>query len=206
MRSGASSVGERGSGLAMSAPILGDAPRPEVPWFAGGFPPLILMSIAPFPFVMPEPLPPLPPAKPPGLPDAPGCLPSGEMDKRAARFPRGGTTGAGGPGVAESAIKVAGLPSPVLACATPISGAGLAFPVCSCGATRGAALAFNSSFGRAGALGETGMAISAGFCSSAGTSGRGDTVTAARRRSRGFNLASDCSLICNRGRAGPGRG
>ena len=183
-----------------------------MPLFTGGLPPLMLISIALFPFPL---LVPVPPAGPPAFPAAPetslgeppgtpGCLPSGEMESRAARFPCGGTKGAGGPGVAESAMNVAGSSFAPLVSAVPSSGAGLASPVCA-RPTRGAAPAFNSSFGRAGALGETGMAISAGFWSNADTSGRGATVTIApRRRPRGFNLASVCSLICNLGRAGPG--
>ncbi len=162
-----------------------------------------------FPPLLPGP-PPVPPFEP-GIPFAeppgtPACLPSGEMETRAARLPRGGTTGAGGAGAAEIAMNIAGFPFARLGCAVPTSGAGPASPVCACCAIRGAAPAFNSSFGRAGPLDVTGSAISPGFCSNAGTSGSGAAVTVAGRRSRGRNFESICWSICSRGRAGPGNG
>ncbi len=181
--------------------------------FAGGFPPLMLTFTPFFPPALPVPVPPPLPGPPPAPPLAPGvpfgappgargCLPSGEMETRAARFPCGSMTGAGGAGVAESAINVAVFPFATLGCA-PTSGAGPASPVCARGATRGAAPAFNSSFGRAGALGNIAGAISESFWSSVGRSGAGAEVNLTLRSSRGRNLESVSGLICNRGRAGP---
>ncbi len=87
---------------------------------AGGWPPLMLTSMPFLPLPLPVAVPSLlsgpPPALPaPGMlfgepPGTPGCLPSGEMETRAAKFPWGGTTGAGGPGVAERAMNVAAFP------------------------------------------------------------------------------------------------
>src|SRR5215475_2511147 len=90
------------------------APRPETVLGAFGEPPLILTPAEFAPFALPLPAPPgsrvaplLPFAfaseEPPGTP---GFFPSGEIVTRAARFPGGGATGAGGPGVAERAISV----------------------------------------------------------------------------------------------------
>ena len=64
--------------------------------------------------------------------------------------------------------------------------------------------AFNSSLGRAGAFGASGIATSPIFCSNDGTSGSGAALTFLTRRSRGRNFASASSLICKRGFAGPG--
>src|SRR5258707_14855276 len=84
-------------------------------------------------------------AVPPG---APRCFPSGLIAMRAARFPSGGATGAGGPGVAESAMKVE--EAPFEASEEAISGEGPASTLELRAATRGAAPAFISSFGFAG--------------------------------------------------------
>src|SRR5882724_6348925 len=130
----------RGTG----ALILGDPPRPETPLFGGGFPPLMLMSIPVFPPPL-VPVPPLLPGPPPAAPAAPaapfgeppgtpGCLPSGEMEIRAARFPCGiCAIGAGGAGAAESTMNVAEFPFEALDCAAPTSGAGPASPSCARG-------------------------------------------------------------------------
>src|SRR5262249_12755213 len=140
--------------------IFPTPPSPEIPLFAVGFPPLMLIEFEP----VPEPLPLVPPrlvASPPapplllgGLPLAPlgtpGCLPSGEIEMRAARLPCGGCTGAAGPGVADSAMNVE--PPLCADCDCASSGAGPTSPACACSACRGAAPAFNSSLGRAGAF------------------------------------------------------
>ena len=120
-----------------------------------------------------------------GLPPrTPGCLPSGEMETRAARFPCGGALGATGPGVAERAMSVEALGFIEFWRAS--SGAGPAsFAGDRCCATRGAAPAFNSNFGRAGAFGIGANVISAGAPSVAGTSGNGAAFTVALRCSRG---------------------
>lgn len=85
--------------------------------FGLGLPPLMLTAVEFFPVALPVAEPPrlseVPPA-PPFVaavdagwpPGTPGCLPSGEIATRAARFPCGGALGAAGPGVAESAMKV----------------------------------------------------------------------------------------------------
>jgi len=82
----------------------------------------MLTSMSFFAPPLPVAVPPLlsgpPPALPfaPGIPfgeppSTPGCLPSGEMETRAARFPCGGcTTGAGGAGVAEREMNVVAFP------------------------------------------------------------------------------------------------
>src|SRR3989441_12366974 len=109
----------------------------------------MLTSIPFFPLPLPDPvLPPLSdplPAPPfaPGVPlgeppGTPGCLPSGEMETRAARFPCDATTGAGGAGDADSAINVAAFPFVTPDCAEPTSGTGSTSPVCEGCATRGA--------------------------------------------------------------------
>ncbi len=184
--------------------------------FAGGFPPLMLTSnplSAPSEPLPDPPLLPGPPPAPPldlGIPfgappGTPGWWPSGEMETRAERFPCGSCAmGTGGAGVAERAMNVAAFPFAALACASPTSGAGPASPVCARDPTRGEAPAFSSSLGRAGALGETGNAISPVFCSNVGTSGSGAEVTVAVRCCRGRNLASASLLIRRRGRCGPG--
>src|SRR5207249_6851390 len=131
VRSGASSDFACGSGLVIKARgggalIFAGPPRPELAPLAGGWPPLMLTSMPFFTLPLPVAFPPLmlagPPAAPPFAPGVPfgeppgtpGCLPSGEMETRAARFPCGRTTGAGGAGDADSAINVVTLP-----CATP---------------------------------------------------------------------------------------
>ncbi len=87
----------------------------------------------------------------------------------------------------------------------PISGAGSASPACARDATRGAAPAFHSNFGRAGAFGSIAGAISESFWSRVGRSGAGAEVNLTLRSSRGRNLESVSWLICRRGRGGPGR-
>src|SRR5207245_10960089 len=116
--------------------IFAGPPRAELAPIAGGRPPLMLTSMPFFTLPLPVAFPPLmlagPPAAPPfaaGVPfgeppGTPGCLPSGEMETRAARFPCGGTTGAGGPGVAERAMKVAAFPLATPDWAELTSGAG----------------------------------------------------------------------------------
>src|SRR5204863_254095 len=137
------------------------------------------------------------------LPGTPGCLPSGEMETRAARFPCGATTGAGGAGDADSAMNVAAFPFVTPDCAEPTSGAGSTSPVCARCATRGAPPAFNSNLGRAGAAcGNIEGAISASFWSSVGRSGAGSVVSFTLRTSRGRSFESVSWLICRRGRAG----
>src|SRR5450432_2437511 len=85
--------------------------------FGLGSPPLMLTAVEFFPAALPEAEPPrlsvAPPAPPLVAtveagwpPGAPPCLPSGEIARRATRFPRGGAAGATGPGVPESAMKV----------------------------------------------------------------------------------------------------
>ena len=193
---------------------MADPPRPKFPEFARGCPPLILTSMSFFPPPLPVPVPPRlsgPPLAPPfalGVPfgEPPGtlgCLPSGEIETRAARFPCGGTTGEGGPGVAERAINVEAFPLATPNWAEPTSGAGSISPVCARGARRGAAPAFNSSFGRAGAFGSMVIAISDSFWSSVGRSGAGAEVNLTLRSSRGRSLESVSWLISRRGRAGP---
>src|ERR1700731_290205 len=98
----------RGSGRARDrrcegALIFGTPPRPETPFFAGGFPPLILtpVEVFPAPPLFPPRLsgsPPLPPLLAAGFagapPGTPGCLPSGEIARRAERLPWGSCAGA----------------------------------------------------------------------------------------------------------------
>ena len=88
--------------------------------FGVGLPPLMLTVVEFVPAIFPEAEPPRLSAAPPtppllfswgiGLPPTtPGCLFSGEMATRAARFPWGVELGATGPGVAERAMRVAAL-------------------------------------------------------------------------------------------------
>ena len=192
----------------VGALIFGVGESPEV--FAGGLPPRMLKSIGPFAgFAAPVPpllgAPPFALAAPLGAPPGtPGFLPSGERETRAARFPCGGATGAGGAGVAESAIKVAEFPFAPTTCVAPTSGAGPAPPFRFFCAMRGAAPAFNSSFGRAGPLAVAIIAKSPGVCSKTGTSGAGASCTVATRRCFGCSLASSSLLMSSRGRRGPG--
>src|SRR5438034_1833850 len=122
----------------------------------------MLTSIPFFALPLPVPVPPLlaePPPEPPfapgvpfgAPPGTPGCLPSGERETRAARFPCGGTTGAGGAGDAERAMKVAAaFPFATPDWAEATSGAGTTSVICARCATRGAEPAFSSNLGRAG--------------------------------------------------------
>ena len=77
---------------------FGEPPRPETALLVDGWPPLMLMAMPFFPPPLPVPVPPpldeLPPAPPleprapfAEPPETPGCLPSGEIETRAARFP-----------------------------------------------------------------------------------------------------------------------
>src|SRR5580693_10215983 len=104
---------------------------------AAGLDPEPELALAPRPplLALPPPEPPFPAEPFSAPPGAPGCFPSGEIAMRAARFPCGTlTSGAGGPGVAESAITRCKLSSPLEAVA-PISGAA---PVSACEARRAA--------------------------------------------------------------------
>ena len=197
VRTGSSSVcgsGRVTRACGVGALILGVAASPEATLFASGFPPRILMSIALFPVLFPAPIPPpvlgglvaplalgVPFCEPPGTP---GCFPSGEMETCAARFPCGGATGAGGAGLAESAIKVEELPPRPASCVAATSGAGPASPVCALCAMRGAAPVFSSTFGRAGPVGVATIAKSPSFCSKTGTSGAGAWSIGRRRKGR----------------------
>src|SRR6202140_2025146 len=116
-------------------------PLPET--LATGLPPLMLMPTALFPAPLPAVA---------AFAVGAAVLPSGKIETRAAVLPAGGATGAGGAGCAESAISALGPPLAAVNCVAPTSGAGPASPVCAFCATRGAAPAFNSSFGRAGPL------------------------------------------------------
>src|SRR2546427_10452632 len=89
---------------------------PEAAWSAPEFP-------VEFAFASTEP------------PGTPGFVPSGEIVTRAATFPAGGVTGAGGPGVAESAISVLPEPFGEGSCAAT-SGPEAAEPSCFLCATR----------------------------------------------------------------------
>jgi len=100
-------------------------------------------------------------------------------------------------------MKVAEFPFATLDCA-PTSGAGPASTSCMRAATRGAAPAFNWSFGRAGAWAESTRGMSPGLSAISGASGAGAPATVAARRSRGRSFARASWLICKRGRAGPG--
>src|SRR4029077_5303525 len=81
---------------------------------AEGLPPLMLIPTALFPTRLPESA---------GAPVGPGW-PSGDIESRGARFPCGGCTGAGGAGLAESAIKALGPPLAAVSSVAPTSGAG----------------------------------------------------------------------------------
>src|SRR2546429_7606203 len=88
----------------VGALIFAASPSPDIPLFAGGFPPRMLTSIPLLAALFPVLVPPLLAGGPPTAngvpfgepPGTPGFLPSGEMETRAARFPLGGATGAGG--------------------------------------------------------------------------------------------------------------
>src|SRR5262249_27702647 len=135
------------------------APSPETVLGDLGEPPVMLMPAAFAPLASPAPVPPaacsatlfpfepgFASGEPPGTP---GFFPSGEIVTLAARFPGGGTTGAAGPGLADSAIKVCPAPfGEVSGFATP--GAVSAAPSCLRCAARGAEPALICSFGRSG--------------------------------------------------------
>src|SRR5215471_8397143 len=135
------------------------APSPEAVLGALGEPPEMLMPPEFATLALPASLPPgtcsvpldplelgLASGEPPGTP---GFFPSGEMVTRAARFPGGGTTGAGGPGVAESATSVCPEPSGEVS-EPATSGSGRAAPSCLRCAARGAEPALICSLGRSG--------------------------------------------------------
>src|SRR5689334_15870345 len=92
------------------------APRPETELGDLGEPPVMLIAPEFAPVAPPAPIPPAACSTPlfpfelgfasGDPPGTPGFFPSGEIVTRAARFPGGGATGAGGPGLADSAIKV----------------------------------------------------------------------------------------------------
>src|SRR5580700_7472292 len=85
-------------------------PRPETLAFGFGFPPLMMMPVALAPpalLLAGSAVPPLEAEGASAPPGTPGFLPSGEIATRADKFPSGtGTTGAGGAGEAERAIRV----------------------------------------------------------------------------------------------------
>ncbi len=134
-------------------------------------------------------------------PGTPGFRPSGEIATRAARFPAGETTGAGGPGVAERAISVCSEPFGDVSCAAT-SGAGSASASCLLWATRGAAPVLSCTFGRSGPTFVIARFNSAARCSGICTSGSGAAALVAMRRLRGRNFLSTSWLISRRGRAG----
>src|SRR5215471_197221 len=129
------------------------APRPETSAFGFGLPPLIEMptELFPPPVLLGDSAFPPPEAFDEATPpDMSGFLPSGEIATRAARFPSGtGTTGAGGAGVAESAIKVPVEPAGAFETVGRTSGAATS-PCCARAPSLGAEPALISSFGRAG--------------------------------------------------------
>src|SRR5580658_8923366 len=111
-----------------------DPPRPDIPAFGFGFPPLMLIPMELFP-APPTFEPELPLEVFVGFPEPPPVplpFPSGEIATRAARLPLGtSTTGAGGAGVEDSAIIVAD--GPLAAPVGPFTtsgAAGATSPVC----------------------------------------------------------------------------
>src|SRR5438874_6081681 len=138
------------SGRADGIEIL-PAPIPEVTFELRGAPPEILTAVELFPAAPPAPAPaaasaPFASGAPSG---APGFCPSAEIVARAARLPAGGAAGAGGPGLAESAINACAAPLGEVSCAAT-SGAGSAAPCCFLFETRGATPALICNFGRSG--------------------------------------------------------
>src|SRR5579883_1236141 len=156
------------------------SPRPETPVCGIGSPPLITIPIELFPpAVVPgNGVPPPPVAGDPGAPPGtPGFLPSGDRETRAAKFPSGtGTTGAGGAGVAESAISVLAEPTVVFEFDGTTSGAAATSPGCFLASKRGVEPALISSFGLAGPVSCVAKVISAGFVSRFGICGAGVSV------------------------------
>ena len=172
-------------------------PSPETGPVFALFPPLMKMPSGPRPPppAADPPFAPFPSVEPPGTP---GCNPSGEIERRAERFPAG-TDGGGatGAGVAESAIRV--LPSPVVCCA--ISGAA-AFVSPLCRAARGADIGLIGRTGLGGACADEAMSISPACFSCTNTSGT--TAFCARLDAGDFGrIAASCSGVSrNFGRAG----
>src|SRR5580704_2942193 len=121
------------------------------------------------------PLPSAPFAEPPGVP---ARVPSGEMATRAERFPWGTlTSGAGGPGVAEIAIRRCKLSSPAEAVA-PITGAA---PASACTLRWAGAefvIGFTGNFGCACSSGEGAIFNGPAFRSGAATLGAATSLTA----------------------------
>src|SRR5260370_14157227 len=101
-------------------------------------------------------------------------------------------------------MNVAVFPFTTLDWAELTSVAGSTALVCVRCATRGAAPAFSSNLGRAGAFGNMDGAISESFWSSVGRSGAGSEVNLTLRSSRGRSLERVSWLIWRRGRGGPG--
>src|ERR1700726_4120572 len=87
---------------------------------ATGLPPLMLIPTALFPL----------PLASAALALGAARLSSGETETCAAVLPCGSCTGAGGAGLAESAIRTLGPPLSALNCVAPTSGAGPASPDC----------------------------------------------------------------------------
>src|ERR1700730_13044221 len=142
-------------------------PRPEMPELGFGFPPLIVMPVA---FAPPTPL--LAATMGPALeaegadtpPGTPGFLPSGEIATRDDKFPSGtGTTGAGGAGEAERAMRVPVEPAGAFAAEGVTSGAAASSPSCLRAPRRGAEPALISSLGFGGPFCCVIMLTSAGF-------------------------------------------
>src|SRR6202050_1719603 len=107
-------------------------------------------------------------SEPPG---APALVPSGEIAMRAARFPCGTlTSGAGGAGAAEIAIKRCRLSSPAEV-AGPITGAAPASAWALRRSATGLDIGFTGSFGSAFTLGDEAMFSWASFLSVLATSG-----------------------------------
>src|SRR6202171_4521792 len=131
VRSASSSLSPFGSGRVINLREGATIFPPPPETFVTGLPPLMLMPTA----------------------LVPGALP-------AAVLPCGGSTGAGGAGLAESAISALSPPLAAVNCVALTSGAGPASPDCAFCATRGAAPAFNSSLGRAGPLCAAGRLMS----------------------------------------------
>src|SRR3984957_1543320 len=143
------------------------------------------------------PLPSAPFAEPPGTP---ARVPSGEMATRAERFPCGTlTSGAGGPGVAEIAIRRCKLSSPAEAVG-PMTGAA---PASACTLRWAGAefdMGFTGNLGWAFARGDGAIVSGPAFLSGAATSGAA-TSLAARRCTRGATTVGEI-LSC--GFAGSG--
>src|ERR1700691_3919266 len=121
-------------------------------------------------------------APPVVAPGVPGFPPSGEMEIRAARFPSGTLTcGAGGAGVAESAIRRR-RPASLWSAAAPISGAGPASAPVACRRATAVDIASSAILGRTIDAGDGAMLIGPEFFSVLDTSGATASATARCRR------------------------